>query len=197
MKRLYYFFVVFLQILKTTLFYSWKFKKCGRKVVFGWLNKISGYSNIEIGDYCYFGNNLRLQAITKYRDELFAPQIVIGNNVVINQNFHCTCAEYVSIGNGTSITANCGIFDIVHPYEDIDINPRLAKIKPKPVIIGTDCLIGMNSVILPGSRIGNHCVVGANSVVSGIFPDYCVIVGSPAKIIKRYDFEEKQWIRIK
>jgi acetyltransferase-like isoleucine patch superfamily enzyme len=36
-------------------------------------------------------------------------------------------------------------------------------------------------------------VVGANAVVRGKFPDYCVIVGIPAKIVKRYDFVTKQW----
>ena len=66
----------------------------------------------------------------------------------------------------------------------------------KPVHIGKDCLIGMNSVILPGTRLGNHCVVGANSTVCGDYPDYCVIAGSPAKIIKKYDFDKKSWIKL-
>ena len=47
----------------------------------------------------------------------------------------------------------------------------------------------MNSVILPGSHIGNPCVVGANSTVTGIFPDNCVIAGSPARIIRKYDLK--------
>ena len=125
----------------------------------------------------------------------FNPSIKIGNCVAINQNFHCTCAESVEIGDGTSITANCGVFDIIHPYKDINRNPRKAKIETKPLKIGKDCLIGMNSVILPGTVLGNHVVVGANSTVKGTFPDYCVIAGSPARIIKKYDFETKEWIK--
>ena len=42
-----------------------------------------------------------------------------------------------------------------------------------------------------------NCVVGANSLVKGQFPDYSVIAGSPAKIIKRYDINPENWIRIK
>lgn len=126
----------------------------------------------------------------------FSPRITFGNNVAINQNFHCTCADSIVIGDGTSITANCGVFDIIHPYEDIETNPRKADIKTQPILIGRDCLIGMNSVILPGTILGNHCVVGSNSTVSGVFPDCCVIAGSPAKIIKQYDFEKEEWIRI-
>lgn len=42
---------------------------------------------------------------------------------------------------------------------------------------------------------GRGSVVGANSVVRGVFPDYCVIVGAPARIVKRYDLVRKGWYR--
>ena len=150
---------------------------------------------MEIGNNCLFGNNLRIEAITSWRGGKFAPSIIIGDKVVINQNFHCTCAESVFIGDGTAITANCGVFDIIHPYLDITVSPASAPILTQPVHIGSDCVIGMNSVILPGTHIGNHCVVGANSTVSGTFNDYCIIAGSPAKIIKYYNIEQKKWIK--
>lgn len=157
--------------------------------------KINNKKFISIGDNSYIGKFARLEPVIIYGLKKYQPHIQIGKNVCINQNFHCTCAESVIIEDGTSITANCGVFDIIHPYEDISINPRLADIIVKPVKIGSNCLIGMNSVILPGSMLGNHCVVGANSVVQGSYPNYCVIVGAPAKIIKRYNFSTKRWER--
>lgn len=184
------------QLLRAFLLYSWRFKKFGNKVTFGYLNRIIGSGSIEIGNNCSFGNNLRLEAVTRYSGGNYNPNLIIEDNVAINQNFHCTCANQIVLGSGTSITANCGIFDIVHPYEDLSVNPRNAEIKTKPVKIGKDCLIGMNSVILPGTQLGNHVVVGANSTVSGVFPDYCTIAGSPAKIIKKYDFQQKEWKRV-
>lgn len=48
---------------------------------------------------------------------------------MINQNFHCICAESVFIGEGTSITANCAVFDIVHPNQDINVNLRILILK--------------------------------------------------------------------
>ena len=51
------------------------------------------------------------------------------------------------------------------------------------VIVG-NVRIGINAVIVGNVRIGRHCVVGANSVVTKDVPDYCVAVGSPAKVIK-------------
>jgi acetyltransferase-like isoleucine patch superfamily enzyme len=58
------------------------------------------------------------------------------------------------------------------------------KLKDVPIIIGDECWIGLNVVIMPGTNLGRGCVVGANSVVKGSFPDYSVIGGVPAKILK-------------
>ena len=196
MRKLYNNYLVLIQIIRTSLFYKWRFKTIGKRVSFGSLNRIKGGKYIVIGNKCSFGNNLRLEAVSIWGGRKYEPLLVFGDGVAINQNFHCTCASSVVIGSGTSITANCGIFDIIHPYEDIHINPRAAMIKTKPVEIGKDCLIGMNSVILPGTKIGNHCVVGANSTVFGVYPDNCVLAGSPAQIIKRYNSEQKQWVKV-
>lgn len=170
---------------------------------FGWRSCIKnpsicilGKRYIQIGEYSFISKHARIEAVTRYGSKHYTPNLVIGNHVAINQNFHCTCAQEIFIDDGTSITANCGIFDIIHPYEDIAINPRVADIEIKPVRIGKDCLIGMNSVILPGTELGNHCVVGANSTVSGVFPDYSVIVGSPARIVKYYDKILQEWVKV-
>ena len=52
-----------------------------------------------------------------------------------------------------------------------------------------------NVVIIAGINIGNHVTIGANSVVTHDLPDYCVAVGNPARIIKKYDFNQNQWIK--
>jgi acetyltransferase-like isoleucine patch superfamily enzyme len=54
-----------------------------------------------------------------------------------------------------------------------------------PIIIGDDCWIGANSIVLPGVRIGNGCVIGAGSVVTKSFGDGLVIAGNPAKVLKK------------
>lgn len=187
---------IYVSLFRAIILYCWRFKKCGSAVTFGHLNRIIGYRYIEIGSNTSFGNNLCLEAVDKYGRSNYTPSIKIGNGVVINQDFHCTCAESVEIDDETSITANCGVFDIIHPYEDIKVNPRDVALQTNPIKIGKDCSIGMNTVILPGTQIGNHCIVGAHSTVSGTFPDYSVIVGSLAKIIKKYNFELEKWIKV-
>lgn len=104
-----------------------------------------------------------------------------------------TCARCVEIGENTAIAANVTITDIHHLYDDINTPIERQDIVVNPVRIGKDCKIYNNTVILPGTTIGNHVTVGANSVVSGIIPDYSVVVGAPAVIVKMFDAVEKRW----
>ena len=94
---------------------------------------LTGTKYIYIGDAVHICPHVRIEAIDSHGSQRFSPSIVIEDRVSINQNFHCTCAESVHIGKGTSITANCGIFDIIHPHENITKNPRLEPLITKPV----------------------------------------------------------------
>ena len=53
----------------------------------------------------------------------------------------------------------------------------------KETIIGNNCFIGMNAIILMGTKLGNNTIVGAGSVVHGFFPDNVVIAGNPARVV--------------
>ena len=63
------------------------------------------------------------------------------------------------------------------------------------VIIGSGSWIGVGSCILSGVKIGANSVIGSNSIVTSDIPPYSVAVGSPARVIKQYSFEEKNWLR--
>ena len=65
------------------------------------------------------------------------------------------------------------------------------------VVIGEDSWIGTKATIIGKVHVGKHCVIGANSVVTKSIPDYCIAVGSPARIIKRYNPEIKKWEKLK
>lgn len=173
---------------------SYQFSKIGYKTTIRKPHcSITNKKFIEIGENTYIDKYARINPVLQWNKNKYIPRIKIGSRVLINQNFHCTCASTIIIGDGTAITANCSIFDIIHPYEDIDCNPASSDIIVKPVKIGKNCIIGINSVIMPGTILGTHCIVGANSVVKGIFPAYSVIVGAPATIVKRYNSENKIW----
>ncbi len=137
--------------------------------------------------------NARIEGVSKYNSKRYSPKIILHDGVSIQQNCHITCAERIEIGENTALASNVTVTDIDHPYQDISIPIERQDLIVKPVSIGKDCKIYNNAVILKGSFIGNHCVVGANSVVKGIFPDRSIIVGTPARIVKRYNLSTGCW----
>ncbi|WP_182655313.1 acyltransferase [Alistipes indistinctus] len=173
---------------RTELCYRWRLRKCGNKCIIRPLLKWTP-ACIELGHGVYVEKNCRLEGITRYGNRSYAPAIRIGNGVSFQQNLHMTCASSITIGRATAIGANVTITDIHHPYEDIDTPIEQQPLKVRPVTIGEDCKLYNNAVILPGTTIG------ANSIVCGDIPDYCVVVGAPARIVKRYDPVTQMWQR--
>ena len=102
----------------------------------------------------------------------------------------------VVIGEGSVCSQNCFISGQSHHYEDVSLNFLRQGVQTSWVIIGKNTWIGANSVILPGVKIGDNSVIGAGSTIIENVPAYSVVAGNPGKIIKRYDFETKQWMRV-
>lgn len=106
---------------------------------------------------------------------------------------HIFATKEIIIEGGVNIAPRCYISDNLHGYEEITVPIMLQPIKQLlPVRIGAGSWLGENVCVI-GASIGKHCVIGANAVVTKNIPDYCVAVGIPAKIIKRYNFESQQW----
>ncbi len=100
-------------------------------------------------------------------------------------NFDGNDYSLITIGDATTIS-----LDVVILTHDYSISKGLKLIDPalsgrflKPIKIGSNCFIGMRTIILPGTTIGDNVIVGAGSVVKGTFPNNVVICGNPAKII--------------
>ena len=122
--------------------------------------------------------------------------LIIEDNVAIGQNVHITSGGKLLIGKSSTILANVFITNIDHDYTEINKPILDQKMIVSETAIGENCFIGIGAAIQAGTVLGKQCIVGANSVVKGIFPDYCVIVGSPARIVKKYNFETKKWEKI-
>ncbi|KRT18041.1 hypothetical protein ASU31_01780 [Pedobacter ginsenosidimutans] len=153
------------------------------------------YRSVKLGSYVFIRDHGRIEAVVSYKEEKFSPLIVFEDKISIEQNVHITCANSVYISKNTAIAANVSITDIDHPYADVTIAPEYQDIVVGKVFIGEDCKIYNNVVILPNVHLGKHTVVGANSVVLGNkYPDFCVLVGAPAKIVKRYCFKKEAWL---
>jgi len=121
--------------------------------------------------------------------------IYIEENVSIGQDFHITAMGDLTIGAGTVITGCVMVTDVDHEYRDITRNVLQQKFIHSRTQIGRNCFLGMGARIQAGTILGDGCVVGTNAVVRGEFPAHCVIVGAPARVVKRYNFDSNIWER--
>lgn len=130
------------------------FKSCGRGVGIERLATFGDGKNIEIGDFSNLGINCSVPS-----------DIKIGRDVMMGPNFTC----YV----------------VNHRYDRLDIPMNKQGTTPRTKLeIGNDVWIGRDVLLMPGGYIPNGAVVAARSVVTKKFPDYSVLGGVPAKVIK-------------
>jgi acetyltransferase-like isoleucine patch superfamily enzyme len=150
---------------------------------------------MHIGKNVLIRQGVRLEAVVS--DPGNPPELRIGDNVNIEQNVHIVCHSRIVIGDNVSITGNCAIVDVTHPYRDIHdplkIGNRIST-ERSFVEIGDGSFLGFNVAVLPNVRIGNYCIIGAYSLVTRDVPDYSVVVGNPARIRRRYDPAKNEWI---
>lgn len=148
-----------------------------------------GLNKVVIGKKVRIFPGLRIEVHNK-------GNVVIEDNVGIAQNVHITSAGNLTIGEGTVVNANVFITNIDHDYSNIEQPVSEQGFIIKDTTIGRNCFIGIGAAIQAGTTLGDHCIIGANAVVRGRFPDYSVIVGVPAVVVKRYDAEVKDWVRV-
>lgn len=186
-------FSTFLKKIKSHIFTIWLsslFKKLGRNTILHYPLYTQGEKYISIGNKSGIGARGILTAWNKYQEDVFVPEIHIGDNVWIGEGCHITAINKILIGNNVLMGKYVTISDNSHGNTDLyqfSIPPFKRKLNSKgPVIINDNVWIGDKSTILPGISIGKGSVIGANSVVTKDIPDNCVAAGNPAKIIKIY-----------
>ena len=100
---------------------------------------------------------------------------------------HCTVIGPVCIGHHVNLAQGITVTALNHNFADTNRRIDEQGISTRPVVIGDDVWIGANAVILPGVTIGRHVVVAAGAVVTKDVPDYCVVAGVPAKVVKELE----------
>lgn len=126
--------------------------------------------------------------------------LFIGKDARFGDYVHINANEKVVIGDNILTASKVFISDTSHGcykgeiQTDPRTNPSMREDWCAPVMIGDNVWIGENVVILPGCEIGNGCIIGANSLLNGgKYPDNCMIVGTPGRIVKKYNCESKKW----
>lgn len=146
-------------------FCSWA--KYIRYIVCKTIFKCSGH-NVNIEKGAYFGSGF---------------QIEIGDDSGIG--IDCRVVGPIKIGRDVMMGPEVVVLTRSHNFGRIDIPMRLqGSPTDEPVVIGDDVWIGTRAIILPGVTIGSGAIIGAGAIVTKDVPDYAIVGGNPAKVIK-------------
>jgi len=180
-----------LSTIKLYLVYKFVFGKIGNNTRIISPLKIDGYKEIFIGDDVIIEYKTWLAAVPINRGEKCSLEI--GEGTVIGHFNHIYATESIVIGKYVLTADKVYISDNIHGYQDVNI-PILKQpvIQRNTVIIGDGTWIGENVCII-GAKIGKNCVIGAGAIITKDIPDYCVVVGNPARIIKKYNQSTSAW----
>ena len=184
---------------KTKLLFYYVFKSPFYKACLGSIGNgsklinptLSGSKRIFLGSKVYINDKgwLACEPLTGEPN----PKLIIGDGTYIGRFCHIYATSKIEIGKKVLMADKIYISDNLHSYENIDLPVIDQPIKQtNPVLIGDGAWLGENVCVI-GASVGKNSVIGANSIVNKDIPDYCVAIGSPAVIIKRYNTETKQW----
>lgn len=158
---------------------------------------------IHLGDHCVIGEQVTLTVGllppeaappgTPAPDFGPEPVLRLGDGVVLGRDSHVVALAPITIGDNVFCGPNVYLTSINHSYDDITRPIGEQWPRTAPVEVGAGSWLGANCVILPGARLGRNVVVAAGSVVRGEVPDYAVVAGAPARIVRRWDAGAQGW----
>ncbi|HSL69536.1 MAG TPA: 2,3,4,5-tetrahydropyridine-2,6-dicarboxylate N-acetyltransferase [Longimicrobiales bacterium] len=122
-------------------------------------------------------------------------KVEIGERVIVMMGAVINIGAVIGAGTMVDMNAVVGARALVGQNCHVGAGAVLAGVleppSAEPVRVEDDVLIGANAVVLEGCRVGKGSVVAAGAVVTGDVPDYVVVAGQPARVIKKVDAKTK------
>lgn len=131
----------------------------------------------NILEYC--GKNVNIERLAYFGD---GKGIIIGDNSGLGVN--CKIQRNVKIGNDVMMGEDVIIITNTHKFDDCNTPMRTQGSEIIPVIVEDDVWIGNRVMILPGVKVGKGSIIGAGAVVTKNIPEYSIVGGVPAKLIR-------------
>jgi acetyltransferase-like isoleucine patch superfamily enzyme len=117
-------------------------------------------------------------------------RVKIGEGTFLNRNVMVAAQELVEIGAHCMLANGCFVSDANHRFDDPDKPITWQGFDSKgPTRIGENCWLGAGVIVTSGVTIGERCVIGANSVVTKDIEPFSIAAGSPAKVLRRVEYE--------
>lgn len=151
---------------------------------------------IEIGAGVLIMGGAWLSVVEEHRGRRHEPLLRIGDRVALGRDAVIACVGLVEIGDDVLTADRVFIGDTSHGYRDPHTPVRRQPMSdPRPVRIGPGAFLGVGAIVLPGVTVGENGYVGAGAVVTADVPARTVVVGNPARVVRRWDEARGEWVR--
>ena len=120
-------------------------------------------------------------------------EVIVGQRSLIG--FGSVIIGPVVVDDDVLLAQNVVLSALNHNYEDTRRPIREQGVNTRPIHVGKGAWLGAHAVVLPGVRIGTNAVVAAGAIVTKDVPDYSIVVGSPARVVRKYDPAEGSYVR--
>lgn len=170
------------------------------------------FSGVKSQKHCYLGFNVKIY--NKGHIELGTNvKVRPGTGLYCNKKCSLILNDFCEIGRDSTIASHNKVYlgkgvltgphvfisDHNHEYQNPNIPIYKQGVRMRPddsVFIGDGSWLGTNVVVVGNVHIGKNCVIGANSVVTKDIPDFCVAVGIPARVVKKYNSVSSTWEKV-
>jgi acetyltransferase-like isoleucine patch superfamily enzyme len=121
--------------------------------------------------------------------------LVIGDNCFIGRSNFFSVGRSIILRDYCLTAMNCAFIGSSHRYDDpMSAYMTTGVTLDADIYVGANCFFGYGSQVIGNVRIGHGCVIGAGTLIRSDIPPFSLVVGNPARVIKRFDFSSKQWV---
>ena len=152
--------------------------------------RVIGWRHIELGRNVAISAGSWLNVNARHGA---TKRLVIGDNCFIGRNNFVSVGKSVVIGPYCLTTSACSFIGATHFADPVRPYIATGVSVDAEIVIGANCFFGYAASVLGDVRIGHGCVIGAHTVVRSNIPPFSLVVGNPARVVKRFDFHTGRW----
>ncbi|MFH0939743.1 MAG: DapH/DapD/GlmU-related protein [Planctomycetota bacterium] len=154
--------------------------------------QVIGWDSVRIGANCLIGEQTWINVNHRDAEQ---PALIIGDNVVIGRRNYFSTGKQIKIGSFVLTTPNCCFLGSDHVFSSPFVPYLLSGTTSDGIIeVGVNCWLGTGVTVLAGVKIGFGSVIGASAVVTKDIPPLSVAIGSPARVVRRFDVRAQDWV---
>ena len=156
--------------------------------------QVLGWQQVRIGHHTIVGENSWINVNQRDQSE---PAVIIGNNCFLGRRNFLTAGVTITIGDYCLTGPDCHFLGADHDSSSPFTPFSISGVPANGVIeVGTNCWFGSSVIVLKNVRIGFGSILGAGALVTRDCPPFSMMVGSPARIIKRFNMRRKEWVKV-